>query len=344
MQIISERTLKRIDRAVENGKIIPFLALATLANRPDRRRRRELSRTRRLRQPRRCALVVRADRDDGRLRRRRSGVVRWALHRRLHHGLRRGIRVADNRARHVVVHHVPAAAIGWRARALRGASRSTRAHRAAARLDGSNLVVQADQHAAADDESGAGDKPYADALRRAENDRRQRRLPRATRSRRAATRRSRDRGSRPRTDRRTRGRTALLRERTAGRRAARSGARPRSTKAAIIAAPAVSVALAATPGDDVGVHDEPANEVVARSRRRSWPPARDRARAVGTCSGRSRSLARRNPPATISTAPTASAASSGSPRTTHGDNDREERRRADHDRRPRRSPPRARRT
>ena len=31
MQIISERTLKRIDRAVENGKIIPFLALATLA-------------------------------------------------------------------------------------------------------------------------------------------------------------------------------------------------------------------------------------------------------------------------------------------------------------------------
>jgi voltage-gated potassium channel len=31
MQIISERTLKRIDRAVETGKIIPFLALATLA-------------------------------------------------------------------------------------------------------------------------------------------------------------------------------------------------------------------------------------------------------------------------------------------------------------------------
>jgi voltage-gated potassium channel len=31
MDIISERTLKRIDRAVENGKIIPFLALATLA-------------------------------------------------------------------------------------------------------------------------------------------------------------------------------------------------------------------------------------------------------------------------------------------------------------------------
>ena len=31
MQIISERTLRRIDRAVENGKIIPFLALATLA-------------------------------------------------------------------------------------------------------------------------------------------------------------------------------------------------------------------------------------------------------------------------------------------------------------------------
>ena len=31
MQIISERTLKRIDRAVDNGKIIPFLALATLA-------------------------------------------------------------------------------------------------------------------------------------------------------------------------------------------------------------------------------------------------------------------------------------------------------------------------
>ena len=30
MDIISERTLKRIDRAVENGKIIPFLALATL--------------------------------------------------------------------------------------------------------------------------------------------------------------------------------------------------------------------------------------------------------------------------------------------------------------------------
>ena len=30
MQIISERTLRRIDRAVENGKIIPFLALATL--------------------------------------------------------------------------------------------------------------------------------------------------------------------------------------------------------------------------------------------------------------------------------------------------------------------------
>ena len=31
MDIISERTLRRIDRAVENGKIIPFLALATLA-------------------------------------------------------------------------------------------------------------------------------------------------------------------------------------------------------------------------------------------------------------------------------------------------------------------------
>lgn len=31
MEIISERTLKRIDRAVETGKIIPFLALATLA-------------------------------------------------------------------------------------------------------------------------------------------------------------------------------------------------------------------------------------------------------------------------------------------------------------------------
>jgi len=31
MQIISERTLKRIDRAVETGKIVPFLALATLA-------------------------------------------------------------------------------------------------------------------------------------------------------------------------------------------------------------------------------------------------------------------------------------------------------------------------
>ena len=31
MQIISERTLRRIDHAVENGKIIPFLALATLA-------------------------------------------------------------------------------------------------------------------------------------------------------------------------------------------------------------------------------------------------------------------------------------------------------------------------
>ena len=174
MQIISERTLKRIDRAVENGKIIPFLALATLASRPDRRRRRELSRTRRLRQPRRCALVVRADRDDGRLRRRRSGVVRWALPRRLHHGLRRGVGVTDNRPRHVVVHHVPAAANGWRARALRGASRSTRAHRAAARLDGSKpLVVQADQHAAADDEGGSGDETYADPLRRAENDRRQ---------------------------------------------------------------------------------------------------------------------------------------------------------------------------
>jgi len=31
VQIISERTLRRIDRAVENGKIIPFLAVATLA-------------------------------------------------------------------------------------------------------------------------------------------------------------------------------------------------------------------------------------------------------------------------------------------------------------------------
>ena len=31
MEIISERTLRRIDRAVENGKIVPFLALATLA-------------------------------------------------------------------------------------------------------------------------------------------------------------------------------------------------------------------------------------------------------------------------------------------------------------------------
>ena len=31
MEIISERTLKRIDRAVETGKIIPFLALTTLA-------------------------------------------------------------------------------------------------------------------------------------------------------------------------------------------------------------------------------------------------------------------------------------------------------------------------
>ena len=31
MQIISERTLKRIDRAVETGEIVPFLALATLA-------------------------------------------------------------------------------------------------------------------------------------------------------------------------------------------------------------------------------------------------------------------------------------------------------------------------
>lgn len=30
MLILSERTLKRIDRAVENGKIIPFLALTTL--------------------------------------------------------------------------------------------------------------------------------------------------------------------------------------------------------------------------------------------------------------------------------------------------------------------------
>ncbi len=31
MEVISERTLKRIDRAVETGKIIPFLALTTLA-------------------------------------------------------------------------------------------------------------------------------------------------------------------------------------------------------------------------------------------------------------------------------------------------------------------------
>jgi voltage-gated potassium channel len=31
MDVISERTLRRIDRSVENGKIIPFLALATLA-------------------------------------------------------------------------------------------------------------------------------------------------------------------------------------------------------------------------------------------------------------------------------------------------------------------------
>ena len=31
MEIISERTLRRIDRSVENGKIIPFLALTTLA-------------------------------------------------------------------------------------------------------------------------------------------------------------------------------------------------------------------------------------------------------------------------------------------------------------------------
>jgi voltage-gated potassium channel len=31
MVILSERTLKRIDRAVENGRIIPFLALTTLA-------------------------------------------------------------------------------------------------------------------------------------------------------------------------------------------------------------------------------------------------------------------------------------------------------------------------
>ena len=30
MQLISERTLRRIDRSVETGKIIPFLALATL--------------------------------------------------------------------------------------------------------------------------------------------------------------------------------------------------------------------------------------------------------------------------------------------------------------------------
>ena len=30
MEIISERTMKRIDRAVETGKIIPFLALTTL--------------------------------------------------------------------------------------------------------------------------------------------------------------------------------------------------------------------------------------------------------------------------------------------------------------------------
>jgi voltage-gated potassium channel len=31
MQIISERTLRRIDRSVETGKIVPFLALMTLA-------------------------------------------------------------------------------------------------------------------------------------------------------------------------------------------------------------------------------------------------------------------------------------------------------------------------
>jgi voltage-gated potassium channel len=31
VQLISERTLRRIDRSVETGKIIPFLALATLA-------------------------------------------------------------------------------------------------------------------------------------------------------------------------------------------------------------------------------------------------------------------------------------------------------------------------
>jgi voltage-gated potassium channel len=31
MDMLSERTMKRIDRAVESGKIIPFLALATLA-------------------------------------------------------------------------------------------------------------------------------------------------------------------------------------------------------------------------------------------------------------------------------------------------------------------------
>jgi voltage-gated potassium channel len=31
MEIISERTLRRIDRAVETGKIIPFLAVVTLA-------------------------------------------------------------------------------------------------------------------------------------------------------------------------------------------------------------------------------------------------------------------------------------------------------------------------
>jgi voltage-gated potassium channel len=31
MDMLSERTMKRIDRAVESGKIIPFLALTTLA-------------------------------------------------------------------------------------------------------------------------------------------------------------------------------------------------------------------------------------------------------------------------------------------------------------------------
>ena len=176
MQIISERTLRRIDRAVENGKIIPFLALATLAIALIAGVAANVLAPARLRQPRRCALVVRADRDDRRLRRRRAGVDRRPPHRRLRDGLRRGVGVADQpRSSRHRSSRTSSGESGGELERYQELARRTRAHRAAARRDGSNSVaiVQADQHAAADDEGGAGDETHADALRRAENDRRQ---------------------------------------------------------------------------------------------------------------------------------------------------------------------------